>query len=92
MCVDMEEHEEMEEESSSTVSMVSGQGTFITDPGEGTVREDKGFRETSTSCCDGVSVLIESSHSGLWVGLSQTVQNVVWFSRGSSSRNRFQEG
>ena len=47
---EMEEHQEMEKDSTSNVQMVAGQGSFITGTGDGTVREVlKGFLETQTS-------------------------------------------
>ena len=65
----MEEEMEMEDDSNSTVAMISALGTFIPGTTDGTVTEARNSRSV-THCCERVRGLIESTNSGLWVGLS----------------------
>ena len=71
---EMEEYVEMEEDSTSNVTMLATIGTFIVGTTDGTVAETSHEREVPTYCCERVCGLIESTHSGLWVGLSRTRQ------------------
>ena len=68
---EMEDHAEMEEDSTSNVSMLAVVGTFIVGTADATVTQarysTKRYRAAENMSED---LLNESTHSGLWVGLS----------------------
>ncbi len=68
---EMEEHEEMEEESTRP-SNGRGSGDFHYGNGRQYGQRRKGFNESQSCCCEGDRVLIESTNSVLWVGLSRS--------------------
>jgi hypothetical protein len=67
---EMEDHVEMEEDSTGTVPMLPARGTFIGGTADGTVTEARYSTKRYHAAEKHVRGLIQSTHSGLWVGLS----------------------
>ena len=67
---EMQDHVEMEEDSTGTVPMIPARGTFIGGTADGTVTEARYSTKRYRAAEKHVRGLIQSTHSGLWVGLS----------------------
>jgi hypothetical protein len=71
---EMEEHTEMEEDSTSNVAMLEATGTFIVGTTDGTVAEARHDTKRQRTVVNVSADFLNRHISGLWVGLSRTRQ------------------